>query len=198
MRAPRARPRFSRPVAAAAADGTAGHAVTRARYRAKYDETIWDVKKKVEKSTGTPAEKLQIFHHKKELLDEEYKDKTLDEMNLHTGFSLLAYDLVRRTPARRPPGPAPTAGVTIFRPVVCLGAPPRLLLRACLPERRRTVADGESVARLTTARSRSRQTVPPKYFPAVKRMPNGALRQCTPNFPEAGDDTDGHSEGYCP
>ena len=156
MRAPRARPRFSRPVAAAAADGTAGHAVTRARYRAKYDETIWDVKKKVEKSTGTPAEKLQIFHHKKELLDEEYKDKTLDEMNLHTGFSLLAYDLVRRTPARRPPGPAPTAGVTIFRPVVCLGAPPRLLLRACLPERRRTVADGESVARLTTARSRSR------------------------------------------
>ena len=57
---------------------------------------MWDIKKKVEKSTGTPAEKLQIFHHKKELLDEEYKDKTLDEMNLHTGFSLLAYDLVRR------------------------------------------------------------------------------------------------------
>ena len=63
--------------------------------RAKYEETMWDIKKKVEKSTGTPAEKLQIFHHKKELLDEEYKDKTLDEMNLHTGFSLLAYDLVR-------------------------------------------------------------------------------------------------------
>ena len=157
MRAPRARPRFSRPVAAAAADGTAGHAVTRARYRAKYDETIWDVKKKVEKSTGTPAEKLQIFHHKKELLDEEYKDKTLDEMNLHTGFSLLAYDLVRRTPARRPPGPtgpAP-AGVTISV-LLFVWARPRLLLRACLPERRRTVADGESVARLTTARSRSR------------------------------------------
>ena len=63
-------------------------------YRATYDETLWDVKKKVEKMTGTPAEKLQIFHHKRELADEEYKERTLDEMNLHTGFSLMAYDLV--------------------------------------------------------------------------------------------------------
>ena len=62
--------------------------------RATYDETLWDVKKKVENMTGTPAEKLQIFHHKRELLDEEFKDRTLDEMNLHTGFSLMAYDLV--------------------------------------------------------------------------------------------------------
>ena len=132
MRAPRARPRFSRPVAAAAADGTAGHAVTRARYRAKYDETIWDVKKKVEKSTGTPAEKLQIFHHKKELLDEEYKDKTLDEMNLHTGFSLLAYDLVRRTPARRPPGPAPDSRRYDF-PSCCLFGRAPAAAAACVP-----------------------------------------------------------------
>lgn len=134
MRARRAGPRFSRAVAAAAADGTAGHAMMRARCRAKYDETIWDVKKKVEESTGTPAEKLQIFHHKKELLDEEYKDKTLDEMNLHTGFSLLAYDLVRRTRARRrpgPPGAVLTAGVTIS--VVCLFGRPRgcCCVRAC-------------------------------------------------------------------
>ena len=39
--------------------------------------------------------KGKIFHHKKELVDEMFKEKTLDEMNLHTGFSLLAYDLVR-------------------------------------------------------------------------------------------------------
>lgn len=52
-----------------------------------------------------------------------------------------------------------------------------------------------AIASILAVRSK---TVPPKYFPAVKRMPNGALRQCTPNFPEPGDDTDGHSDGYCP
>ena len=93
MRARRAGPRFSRAVVAAAADGTAGHAMMRARCRAKYDETIWDVKKKVEESTGVPVDKQLLFWHFKELT-EEYNNKTLLDLNLHTGFSLTGYDLV--------------------------------------------------------------------------------------------------------
>ena len=41
-----------------------------------------------------PLEKIQLFWHKKELT-ESYDTKTLLDMNLHTGFSLRGYDLVK-------------------------------------------------------------------------------------------------------
>ena len=41
-----------------------------------------------------PRRKIQLFWHKKELA-ERYDTKTLLDMNLHTGFSLRGYDLVK-------------------------------------------------------------------------------------------------------
>ncbi len=61
--------------------------------RIKYEQTIMDIKKAVAKKTGVPVEKQQLFWHGKELTP-AYDNKTLLEMNLHTGFSLNGYDLV--------------------------------------------------------------------------------------------------------
>ena len=62
--------------------------------RAQYEETILDLKKKVEEETGVPVDKQLLFWHFKELT-QEYDNKTLLDLNLHTGFSLTGYDLVR-------------------------------------------------------------------------------------------------------
>lgn len=62
--------------------------------RAQYEETILDLKKKVEEATGVPVDKQLLFWHFKELT-QEYDNKTLLDLNLHTGFSLTGYDLVR-------------------------------------------------------------------------------------------------------
>ena len=64
--------------------------------RAQYEETILDLKKKVEAETGVPVDKQLLFWHFKELTS-DYDDKTLLDLNLHTGFSLTGYDLVRQT-----------------------------------------------------------------------------------------------------
>mmetsp|Transcript_6814 Transcript_6814/g.16671 ORF Transcript_6814/g.16671 Transcript_6814/m.16671 type:complete len:146 (-) Transcript_6814:464-901(-) len=61
--------------------------------RAQYEETILDLKKKVEEATGVPVDKQLLFWHFKELTS-EYDNKTLLDLNLHTGFSLTGYDLV--------------------------------------------------------------------------------------------------------
>merc|ERR1739848_79578 len=60
--------------------------------RAQYEETILDLKKKVEAETGVPVDKQLLFWHFKELTS-DYDDKTLLDLNLHTGFSLTGYDL---------------------------------------------------------------------------------------------------------
>merc|ERR1712057_57066 len=60
--------------------------------RAQYEETILDLKKKVEEATGVPVDKQLLFWHFKELT-QEYDNKTLLDLNLHTGFSLTGYDL---------------------------------------------------------------------------------------------------------
>mmetsp|Transcript_6813 Transcript_6813/g.16669 ORF Transcript_6813/g.16669 Transcript_6813/m.16669 type:complete len:155 (-) Transcript_6813:239-703(-) len=60
--------------------------------RAQYEETILDLKKKVEEATGVPVDKQLLFWHFKELTS-EYDNKTLLDLNLHTGFSLTGYDL---------------------------------------------------------------------------------------------------------
>jgi len=61
--------------------------------RCQYEETIADLKKKVEEHTGVPVDKQLLFWHFKELTS-EYDGKTLLDLNLHTGFSLTGYDLV--------------------------------------------------------------------------------------------------------
>lgn len=37
--------------------------------------------------------KLQLFHHGKEMIPDNYDTRTLLDMDLHTGFSLMGYDL---------------------------------------------------------------------------------------------------------
>jgi len=61
--------------------------------RVQYEQTIMDLRKKVEEATGVPTDKQLLFHHFKELTEED-NDKTILEKNLHTGFSLTGYDLV--------------------------------------------------------------------------------------------------------
>lgn len=61
--------------------------------RVKYEQTIAHVKSAVSEKLHLPVEKIQLFWHKKELTS-DFDNKTLLEMNLHTGFSLRGYDLV--------------------------------------------------------------------------------------------------------
>lgn len=61
--------------------------------RAKYEQTVRDIRAAVEKKTGVPVDKQQLFWHNKELTP-RYDNKTLLELHLHTGFSLKGYDLV--------------------------------------------------------------------------------------------------------
>lgn len=61
--------------------------------RIRYDQTISDLKAAVAAATSIPVEKQQLFWHKRELTS-AYDDKTLLDMNMHTGFALKGYDLV--------------------------------------------------------------------------------------------------------
>lgn len=45
------------------------------------------------KKAAIGVEQVQLFWHGRELLGEEFDHKTLLDMNLHTGFSLMGYDL---------------------------------------------------------------------------------------------------------
>lgn len=51
-----------------------------------------DIKNAVAKKTGVPVDKQQLFWQGKELTS-AFENRTLLEMNLHTGFSLSGYDL---------------------------------------------------------------------------------------------------------
>lgn len=62
--------------------------------RIRYDQTIGDVKAAVATQLGVPVAQQQLFWHKQELTA-AYDEKTLLEMNMHTGFALKGYDLVR-------------------------------------------------------------------------------------------------------
>ncbi len=76
-------------------------------FRVKYEQTIGDLRKLAAKKAGIEVSQLQLFWHGAELLADKYDMKSLLEMDLHTGFSLMAYDLteepdyfppVRKTP----------------------------------------------------------------------------------------------------
>ena len=43
----------------------------------------------------TPAHPTQLFWHCKELVSELYDHQTLSQMEIHTGFGISGYDLVR-------------------------------------------------------------------------------------------------------
>ena len=62
--------------------------------RVKYEQTVADIKAEASKKLSVPLDKLQLFWQDKELTP-AYDARTLLEMNLHTGFSLRGYDLVR-------------------------------------------------------------------------------------------------------
>jgi hypothetical protein len=61
--------------------------------RVRYDQTIGDLKAAVSAQMGIPVEQQQLFWHKKELTA-AYDERTLLDMNMHTGFAIKGYDLV--------------------------------------------------------------------------------------------------------
>lgn len=66
---------------------------TYADLRVKYEETVLDLKKKVEEKLGIPVDKQQLFWHHKELRDDLYGHLTMQKLSMHTGSSLRGYDL---------------------------------------------------------------------------------------------------------
>jgi len=83
--------------------------------RVKYEETIAELKQKAEKKCGVPVDKMQLFWHGKEMIDDIFADKTLLDLNLHTGFSLNGYDL-REEPDYWPPVEKTEKGLQIAYP----------------------------------------------------------------------------------
>ncbi|KAF5834457.1 hypothetical protein DUNSADRAFT_8885 [Dunaliella salina] len=67
----------------------------------RYEETVGDIKEKASKALGIPKENLQLFRHKKELTA-AYDNKTLLELEIHTGFGLQGWD-TREPPNYWPP-----------------------------------------------------------------------------------------------
>jgi hypothetical protein len=67
--------------------------------RVRYDQTIGDLKAAVSAQMSIPVEQQQLFWHKKELTA-AYDERTLLDMNMHTGFAIKGYDLVSTTPRR--------------------------------------------------------------------------------------------------
>ena len=78
------------------------HPPTVVETRIRYEQTIGDIRKAVAQQAGIGVDKVQLFHHGKEMRMEDYDSKTLLEMDLHTGFSLMGYDLTV-TPVYWPP-----------------------------------------------------------------------------------------------
>lgn len=80
------------------AAGTLRHVPTRVLAppppRIRYDQTIADVKAAVAKKLGVPPQQQQLFWHKTELTA-EYDERTLLSLDMHTGFALRGYDMVR-------------------------------------------------------------------------------------------------------
>ena len=63
--------------------------------RIKYEQTVGDIKKAVEKKLKIPVENQQLFWQNKELTKAR-DGTTLLDLGLHTGASLKGYDLVYR------------------------------------------------------------------------------------------------------
>lgn len=61
--------------------------------RIRYEQTIGDIRSSVAKKAGIDVDQVQLFHHGKEMKRDVYDKKTLLEMDLHTGFSLMGYNL---------------------------------------------------------------------------------------------------------
>lgn len=61
--------------------------------RIRYEQTIGDIRSSVARKAGIEVDQVQLFHHGKEMKRDAYDGKTLLEMDLHTGFSLMGYNL---------------------------------------------------------------------------------------------------------
>lgn len=81
--------------------------------RIKYEQTIGDIRKAVSTQAGIALDKVQLFRHGKELIPEKYDAKTLLEMDLHTGFSLMGYDLTEK-PVYWPPVKETNEGLQVI------------------------------------------------------------------------------------
>eukprot|EP00890_Picochlorum_soloecismus_P006488 jgi/Picsp_1/6840/NSC_04177-R1_hypothetical protein VOLCADRAFT_90160 [Volvox carteri f. nagariensis] len=81
--------------------------------RIKYEQTIGDIRKAVSSQAGIALDKVQLFRHGKELIPEKYDAKTLLEMDLHTGFSLMGYDLTEK-PVYWPPVKETSEGLQVI------------------------------------------------------------------------------------
>lgn len=61
--------------------------------RAPYEATVQALRGEISKVAGVPADQLQLFHRGHELPSDD--TRTLLDLDLHTGFSLHCYNLVR-------------------------------------------------------------------------------------------------------
>lgn len=61
----------------------------------KYEETVADFKKKVSAKFNLPIDKIQLFWHRRELTSEYYDHLTMEKLRMHTGFSIMGYDLTQ-------------------------------------------------------------------------------------------------------
>lgn len=82
--------------------------------RCKYEQTIGELRTLVAKKAGLDLDKLQLFWHGREMKTEEFDGKTLLDMDLHTGFSLMGYDLTEE-PDYWPPVRQTEAGLEVIR-----------------------------------------------------------------------------------
>lgn len=146
-------------------------------HRVKYEQTVTDLKRAVQKKTGIPIEMQQLFWHHKELTP-AFNDKTLLDMNLHTGFSLNGYDLVR-------------ACGKCARQLTWLGSNgcrhcPRQLMLCCCPHVIEADATslhsscllpyiGHPMHALLTDQFVYAQTEEPDYWPPVKQTAEGLV-----------------------
>ncbi|GBF93519.1 hypothetical protein Rsub_06652 [Raphidocelis subcapitata] len=73
-----------------------------ASVRVKYEETVADIKRAVERALGVPPDSQQLFWHKRELTA-AFDSKTLSEMHMHTGAGLKGYDTRHGPPKYNPP-----------------------------------------------------------------------------------------------
>merc|ERR1719181_699097 len=69
--------------------------------RCGYNQTIGELRQKLEAASGCPVDKQLLFYKHREVRP-EMDAKTLLELNLHTGFALSGYDL-RDPPVFFPP-----------------------------------------------------------------------------------------------
>ena len=99
--------------------------------RCGYNQTIQELREKLEAASGCPVDKQLLFYKHREVRP-EMDSKTLLELNLHTGFALSGYDL-REPPVFFPPVARTPDGLVIACPLTFPDGNPPDVIREGYP-----------------------------------------------------------------